>query len=333
MASRSILALCTFCILLGLTAARPAPTTKYVLVFFGDSLTDTGNTLRDGGVPDPSIYYKGRYTNGPNWVDRLSQAVAAKYSTKVFNYAYGGATACPNAAVSSLFPYVMHLPNQTAKFLNDLQFGRTILSGDESARILPIQWIGSNDVQDTMVKQLQGVNFTMADVQAFVKGVVACRLQAAKSLLEAGLPFVVMLPMSPLHIAPAVPSAFKPMVAQLEVALDAALATGIAAVQSVLDALPPGFPGAGGKLHLLGDASWIQAGTTQIKPAFKNMTGSCFSSPVSSMVISPGIKLCAKPDSYLFYDNIHVSQRFHQWFAMKGVLPRLQELGLLPKKL
>src|SRR6516165_9890966 len=38
------------------------------LVVFGDSLSDTGNSLFLFGVPQPP-YYNGRWSNGPNWVD------------------------------------------------------------------------------------------------------------------------------------------------------------------------------------------------------------------------------------------------------------------------
>jgi hypothetical protein len=38
------------------------------LVVFGDSLSDNGNTFAAVGLPKPP-YYKGRWTNGLNWVD------------------------------------------------------------------------------------------------------------------------------------------------------------------------------------------------------------------------------------------------------------------------
>ncbi|GFR49812.1 hypothetical protein Agub_g11752, partial [Astrephomene gubernaculifera] len=90
--------------------------------------------------------------------------------------------------------------------------------------------------------------------------------------------------------------------------------------------------GSGVRLHLLGNYTWIQAGRDEVKPPFKYPTGVCFVNPVSSMVITPGLQVCARPDEYMFYEEMHVGSRFHQWFANKGVLPRLQELGLLLPK-
>ncbi len=43
------------------------------IVIFGDSTSDTGNVfeLIDHTYPIPPDYWKGRYSNGPNWVDQL----------------------------------------------------------------------------------------------------------------------------------------------------------------------------------------------------------------------------------------------------------------------
>src|SRR5262249_12459629 len=45
------------------------------LVVFGDSLSDAGNAaLATGGaLPDPTLYYHGRFSNGPIWVDTLAK--------------------------------------------------------------------------------------------------------------------------------------------------------------------------------------------------------------------------------------------------------------------
>src|SRR5262245_23552537 len=46
------------------------------LVIFGDSLSDTGNFLPlapPGSIPRPDLYYQGRMSNGPVWVDALAK--------------------------------------------------------------------------------------------------------------------------------------------------------------------------------------------------------------------------------------------------------------------
>ena len=56
------------------------------LVCFGDSTTDTGNVFKLTGNRWPSPpYYRGRFSDGPIWVERLN-------ISNLRNYPYGGAT-------------------------------------------------------------------------------------------------------------------------------------------------------------------------------------------------------------------------------------------------
>ncbi|KAJ2807510.1 hypothetical protein H4R20_001252 [Coemansia guatemalensis] len=61
------------------------------LIFLGDSSSDSGNVMRmtRGASPQPdSVYWKGRYTNGKTWADRLADMSGAT----AINLAYGCAT-------------------------------------------------------------------------------------------------------------------------------------------------------------------------------------------------------------------------------------------------
>ena len=70
------------------------------LVVFGDSLSDNGNSLFLFSLPQP-LYYSGRWSNGPNWVDYFPSVadhfptVAAHFpdpdSRNGTNFAVGGA--------------------------------------------------------------------------------------------------------------------------------------------------------------------------------------------------------------------------------------------------
>src|SRR5262245_59792037 len=68
------------------------------LVVFGDSLSDAGNaSLSTGGaLPNPALYYQGRFSDGPIWVDTLAKylgepAVGPSLAGGL-DYAFGGAT-------------------------------------------------------------------------------------------------------------------------------------------------------------------------------------------------------------------------------------------------
>jgi phospholipase/lecithinase/hemolysin len=66
------------------------------LVVFGDSLSDNGNTYAAVGLPKPP-YYKGRWTNGYNWVDYFTRIAGLPPATAYLknggtNFATGGST-------------------------------------------------------------------------------------------------------------------------------------------------------------------------------------------------------------------------------------------------
>jgi outer membrane lipase/esterase len=93
------------------------------LFVFGDSLSDTGNVHQMMGwlgaaSPTPSPpYFEGRFSDGPNWVDRLAtemNLVAQPAWQGGSNFAHGGAqTGC---GLSTLAPVVPNLGEQIESF-------------------------------------------------------------------------------------------------------------------------------------------------------------------------------------------------------------------------
>lgn len=63
------------------------------MIVFGDSFSDVGNIFRASNEtsPSPEFYYRGRYSNGRNYVDFLGQKFGFDVSTDNV-YAWGGAT-------------------------------------------------------------------------------------------------------------------------------------------------------------------------------------------------------------------------------------------------
>ncbi|KXZ50311.1 hypothetical protein GPECTOR_17g950 [Gonium pectorale] len=143
---------------------------------------------------------------------------------------------------------------------------------------------------------------TAAVVAALVARVVDCRMAALRTSVE--VPDVhdsVLGPMLPVHLAPATPAFLKPMLKDLLNTIDAKSAEAVAALQAELDGRPKGAPGAGVRVHALGGNSWIARGVDLVEPPFTNTT-----------------------------HDTHISSRFHKWVALEGVLPRLQQLRILP---
>ncbi len=87
-----------------LAAPAAAATNPDQFIVFGDSLVDAGNVfLYEGGYAPSNIYnnpavgyFPGRFTNGPDYTDLLSQDLYGHYSVPYLaggnNYAFGGAT-------------------------------------------------------------------------------------------------------------------------------------------------------------------------------------------------------------------------------------------------
>lgn len=95
---------------LGFTASAfaqstPAPRTFATYYFFGDSLTDNGNTFALTGQP-PAPYAGGRFSNGYTYAEYIAPGlVAASVSPTVtarMNFAFAGATAAAGSAVPNL---------------------------------------------------------------------------------------------------------------------------------------------------------------------------------------------------------------------------------------
>src|SRR5271165_4719985 len=75
------------------------------LFAFGDSLSDAGNDFYiDGGTDPVSPYFQGHFSNGPTWVEDLSQMLglgsltpSLKYGYYGHAFAFGGAETGPTA--------------------------------------------------------------------------------------------------------------------------------------------------------------------------------------------------------------------------------------------
>lgn len=72
------------------------------VISLGDSYSDTGNLYERTGRTHPAPpYYRGRFSNGPLWIDRL----AAHYRASLENHAVAGAT-----SDSTVFPTKPTIP-------------------------------------------------------------------------------------------------------------------------------------------------------------------------------------------------------------------------------
>jgi phospholipase/lecithinase/hemolysin len=114
------------------------------IVAFGDSLTDTGNiySLSMAAhktipllpiIPKNPPYYEGRFSNGPVWIESLSEGMKIPYD----NYAYGGAWAETTIESHVLTPFSLMMQVNYFLIHSSLDFHKD--------KHLYIIWSGSND--------------------------------------------------------------------------------------------------------------------------------------------------------------------------------------------
>lgn len=109
------------------------------MVFFGDSLTDSGNLYKYvlHILPKSPPYFQGRFTNGPTWAENVGKYYHDKYNIEYKVYAVGGATA------------VFHKP--TNEFVTlatlELEVNHYLLKSlfSNKSKTLYGIWIGGND--------------------------------------------------------------------------------------------------------------------------------------------------------------------------------------------
>lgn len=109
------------------------------LVFFGDSLSDSGNLYKLflKKVPKSPPYFQGRFTNGPTWAEEVGSYYHQKYNIPYKIFAFGGATA------------IFHMPTHSfvAPANLSLELNTYLLSSilADKSKVLYGIWIGGND--------------------------------------------------------------------------------------------------------------------------------------------------------------------------------------------
>ncbi|CAL4916516.1 unnamed protein product [Urochloa decumbens] len=207
---------------------------RYDRVFsFGDSLTDTGNSLHlspagEGPASRPpygETFFRrptGRASDGRLVVDFIVEALGVPHPTPYLagkaaadfrrgvNFAVGGATALDqnffeSRGLSTFVP--VSLDNQTRWFKNVLQL---LGSAEEQRRITSTSLflVGEIGVNDYFVAAL-GRNRTAGDVKSFVPRIVAAVRSVVTDVIAAGARTVVVPGMIPLGCEPELLARYK----------------------------------------------------------------------------------------------------------------------------
>ena len=202
-----VVMICSFVLVLASMPASAGQFTK--LVVLGDSLSDTGNLFAATGetVP-PSPYYRGRFSNGPVWVEYLAAALDVPFE----DYAYGGAETDRRNLFDGLFGLDFR------GLVDEVEVVTTGVTLDPDA--VYVVWAGANDFRAGLSGRLE------LDIPAIITNIVT----AVGQLYRGGARHVVVPNLPDLGLTPegraSAMAATLTHVSQLyNMGLDAALVT------------------------------------------------------------------------------------------------------------
>ena len=283
---------CALCAgLLTTSAAQAGPFSQ--MVVFGDSLSDVGNAYDQLGTlaQDPDDYYMGRFSNGPVWIEYLSQhlqlpqPIGNNINNSGRNYAFGGAWTDGSGFVQL---FIRDIDEQVDDYL-DNDGGPT---GDELFVLLG----GANDFFNGETNTQTPVNNLTSDITSLYNA-------GARSFMVVNLP---LLGQTPRYNGGSDEAIFDTRTAQFNTQLDASLNN----LQNSL---------AGTDFFRI-DAAQL------ISNAIASPSSYGFTNVTSQALGKTGID----PDEYLFWDNVHPTTRGHSLLADAAAQVLFDTLYSLP---
>jgi phospholipase/lecithinase/hemolysin len=272
------------------------------VVFFGDSLSDTGNLYAATGIPVSPPYYNGRFSNGPVWTETLAASLGLAATPSLYggtNYAWAGAT------VLDFGRPMPELPQQLGQYL----LGS---SGAADPNTLYVILGGANDISDIMTAYAMGGTFASAVSQA--EAAAAAVDAMVQALYDAGARNVLVGDLPDIGLTPRA---------------KAAGAAGLASyLTNVFNAQLLGLLGGTEAADLGLDLDILDLyglmNTAIADGTFANTTDPCFT---GSAELGGGT-VCASPDSYLFWDSFHPSAAAHGMIADTALRALPEPAGL-----
>ncbi|KAI8055197.1 GDSL-like Lipase/Acylhydrolase-domain-containing protein, partial [Syncephalis plumigaleata] len=284
-------------LVLATSAYTSAAPSANKLIVLGNSISDTGNiynvTLH--AMPDSKHYYKGRFTNGPNWVDHLE----TKLKVPVKNFAFGGATS-NNAVVPALTPIPMVLipsVHDQAKFF----YTPTVTAHSESVRdTLHVIEVANNDYLYTEGER-RSVNQTLIErcASSIVNTVDYLHTTlGARKFLVFGVAALARTP----HFK-TLPQKYQEETERVTTEHNRLL---------LLDLQEYQGKNTNTEIYYFDLKKYMEAEMSRSESlGFKDINHSCYDDRADT--------ICSNPDEHLFWDRVHPTTKGHQ-LLMEGVL-------------
>jgi len=268
------------------------------MITFGDSLSDSGNVYvaTDGHIP-ASPYYNGRFTNGPNYVDLLAAATGLSSKPLISggpNYAVAGAT---TSGFPGGLPY--DFLSQVGIFNSEIALG---IRDKPDKDALIIVFIGSNDMLEIIADALDDPQNQSAIIQNGINTIIGNIREGLNDLRDQDA-FNILVPYLP-------NLARTPRYVQKESTSPGISYVAAIASQSFNQAL-------GEMLDSFSDINIIRFETYDLLEqaianaqvlGFSNVSSACYTGDDN---FTGGGNVCADPNAYAFWDQIHPSAHSH----------------------
>jgi outer membrane lipase/esterase len=309
-------------------AASPAFASPFsALYVFGDSGSDVGNGfVSSGGLKPAPPYFDGRYSNGPIWVDDLSQALGLGPLLPSFQVAQTLSLGLPLPSLQGGLDYawggattgtaVPRPPTGVPNVVQQVAFFSGFYGGVVPPTALYTIQIGANDIFQAFT-DIQGGSLTVTKATADLATAAQDAAGVVHTLASEGAKtFIVALP-SDLGKKPSLSGqgTSAALGTQLARSFDADLLADV-------DAL---IPSDGISVHFVDLFALTDAEVND--PAafgFTDVTDPCYVGPQTG-----GGTVCANPSSFLWWDQDHLTEHAYQILAAQA-LDAIPEPDMLP---
>ncbi|CAO3588359.1 unnamed protein product [Absidia cylindrospora] len=250
------------------------------IIAFADSYTDNGNDYRHSMSPPSPPYWKGRFSNGPTWLEQVADELGDR--VKVINHGHGGATTDNAHAYSEFNGYVVPGLLQQIE-----QYG---VNNTNPAEDLYIIYIGYNDLNAIINPDQYHIvkPFTQDDVaNSVVKGIhqLMDKYQAKT--------FTVMT-CPPFDQWPVIKPEDKERTKTLINDYNRNLGNKVKDIE-------------GADIHVLDDHAWFEDALSHPERfGLQTDNGACIPG------INQKVKVCDDPEKHFFWDDYHPEAKVHK---------------------
>ncbi len=273
------------CLVLSPIAAQAANPTFSNIYVFGDSYNDVGNLfIGSGGTVPGAPYYKGRFSNGPLWIEHIGNTWGIPITPSLAggnDYAFGGAEVTADVPVGG-GKFIPSVPHQVAQYLLDHK-------GKADPNALYILEGGGNDIIDATGGSPQQLAYQIAVGLAGAE--LALRFAGARNFL---IPTIFDLSLSPI-------GSLNPTFTR---------AASLAANKALGELLTLEMLFPGNHITRLNDFDLFNAVIVNDPThfAFTQVVQPCFNQITLS--------LCMDPAHFFFWDDIHPTTFGHAFIAV-----------------